>query len=495
MTPARSWRLILSIWLTLGVAFGLYFSFPVFYVALLEEFGWSRGAAAGAFSLSAIVQGVLSPLVGALVDRVGPRRVMLGGGVLLGVSYLLGSWITALWHLYLVTGVLAAAGACAVGWVPCAALLSRWFARRQGSVMGLAFSGMGVGILVLGPLAQWLITNHGWRQAYLLIGAGTMAALVPLAWFGIRDRPPRRCAPADAARAAPPGRDGPAGPTPRRAGHARLLGTLPRLSLHAAGGVSRRDPPGGLRGGSGLAPPVRGGHLRPHRLHVGGGPHRLRSRRRPHRPRAVGQPLLRVHRARHARASSRSERWHHGASLYVYALLFGAGFGARGPIITAMASELFPGRQFGRIYGALSLGNGIGGALGPLAGRRHLRRHRQLPRGLPARLRLLRDGRRLLLGGRAAAARGGVAERFADHPHRGHPEERGDREPDENVRPRRARSGLTPSAASKTPPLAITSLREQSHADRMLMSSVRCGARASRARRHSRRARRGPPPP
>ncbi len=141
------------------------------------------------------MQGVLSPLVGALVDRVGPRRVMLGGGVLLGVSYLLGSWITALWHLYLVTGVLAAAGACAVGWVPCAALLSRWFARRQGSVMGLAFSGMGVGILVLGPLAQWLITTHGWRQAYFFIGAGTIAALVPLAWFGIRDRPPTPVAP------------------------------------------------------------------------------------------------------------------------------------------------------------------------------------------------------------------------------------------------------------------------------------------------------------
>jgi len=201
----QSRRLILSIWLTLGVAFGLYFSFPVFYVALLEEFGWSRGLAAGAFSLSAIVQGLLSPLVGALVDRVGPRRVMLGGGVLLGVSYLLGSWITTLWHLYLVTGVLAAAGACAVGWVPCAALLSRWFARRQGSVMGLAFSGMGVGILVLGPLAQWLITNHGWRQAYFLIGAGTIAALLPLAWFGIRDRPPTPVAPsAGSERAAVP---------------------------------------------------------------------------------------------------------------------------------------------------------------------------------------------------------------------------------------------------------------------------------------------------
>lgn len=372
MTPARSWRLIASIWLTLGVAFGLYFSFPVFYVALLEEFGWSRGVAAGAFSLSAIVQGVLSPLVGALVDRVGPRRVMLGGGVVLGVSYLLGSWITALWHLYLVTGVLAAAGACAVGWVPCAALLSRWFARRQGSVMGLAFSGMGVGILVLGPLAQWLITNHGWRLAYFLIGAGTIAALLPLAWFGIRDAPPTPpTVPADAAR--------PAVPASASLGEARgvnLRGALatrafwalffayfftplavfPVVTHQVAFAVDQGFPRlfvAGIFGLTGFMS-VLG------RIVFGFAADRI--------GRAQSASLSYACTALGTLALLSLERWHHPASLYVYALLFGAGFGARGPIITAMASELFPGRQFGRIYGALSLGNGIGGALGPWLG-------------------------------------------------------------------------------------------------------------------------------
>ena len=64
--------LVGSIWVTLAIASGLYFSFPIFFVALFEEFGWSRGASALAFSISSITQGVLSPVVGTLVDRFGP---------------------------------------------------------------------------------------------------------------------------------------------------------------------------------------------------------------------------------------------------------------------------------------------------------------------------------------------------------------------------------------------------------------------------------------
>src|SRR5881397_3456169 len=65
------WMVVGAVWVTLAIASGLYFSFPVFFVALLEEFGWSRGATAAAFSISSIVQGTLAPVVGILVDRVG----------------------------------------------------------------------------------------------------------------------------------------------------------------------------------------------------------------------------------------------------------------------------------------------------------------------------------------------------------------------------------------------------------------------------------------
>src|SRR5438876_7295122 len=185
----RPWVVVGTVWVTLAIASGLYFSFPVFFVALLDEFGWSRGATAAAFSISSVVQGLLSPVVGILVDRLGPRRIMLGGAGLLGAACVLASRIGSLWSLYLVVGVLAATGLCAVSWVPSGTLIARWFTERRGSMLGLAFSGMGAGVLVMGPLAQWLITGHGWRAAYVVLGVGTLAVLVPLVWLGVREAP------------------------------------------------------------------------------------------------------------------------------------------------------------------------------------------------------------------------------------------------------------------------------------------------------------------
>jgi len=358
--------MIVTVWLTLGVTFGLMFSFPVFLVPLLEEFRWSRGVAAAAFSLSAIVQGALSPVVGLLVDRLGPRRVMLTGAVVVGVSCMLGSRITALWHLYLVVGVLTAAGVCAVGFVPSGALVAQWFARRQGSMMGLVFSGMGVGVLTIGPLAQWLISTRGWRDAYLILGVGALALLLPLVWLGVRPPPPS-VAPEPAAAPArttgPPGDDGSI--DVRAAVRTRAfwalffaylftpLAVFPVVTHQVAFAVDHGFPRMfvatifGLTGLMSIAG----------RIVFGVAADRI--------GRALSATISYGCTAAGTLALLSLETWHQPAALYVYALLFGLGFGARGPIITAIAAELFPGRRFGAIYGIVSVGNGLGGAIGP----------------------------------------------------------------------------------------------------------------------------------
>jgi len=355
------------VWVTLAIASGLYFSFPIFFVALLEEFGWSRGATAAAFSISSVTQGLLSPIVGMLVDRLGPRRIMLGGACLLGGACALSSQIGSLWSLYTVTGVLAAAGVCAVSWVPTGALIARWFTERRSSMMGLAFSGMGAGVLVIGPLAQWLIEGYGWRAAYLVLGVGTLLVLVPVIWLGIREAPV----------VAAPNRGAMGGPAPWPA---------------IAGGEIRdalRTPAFWALFFAYLCTPLAVFSVVTHqvafavdhgfpRLFVAGifGLTGLLS--------VVGRIVFGIAADRIGRALSATisyactavgtlcllglEVWPHVAALYAYAFFFGLGFGARGPIITAIAAQLFPGRRFGVIYGILSVGNGIGGGIAPWFG-------------------------------------------------------------------------------------------------------------------------------
>ncbi len=356
------WLVVGSVWITLAIASGLYFSFPVFFVALLEEFGWSRGATALAFSISSITQGVLSPVVGLLVDRVGPRRVMLAGAVLLGAACVLASRVGSLASLYLIVGVLAAAGVCAVSWVPSGALIARWFAERRSSMMGLAFSGMGAGVLVVGPLAQWLIDGWGWRAAYVTLGVGTAAVLVPLIALGVREAPPV-AAPARGAapeRAPADGRHEVRDALRTRAFWALFFAYVctplavfsvvthsvafavehgfPRLFVASIFGLTGLLSVAG-RIGFGIAADRIG---------------RVTSATISYGCTAVGTLCL-----------LGLEVWPHAAALYLYALFFGLGFGARGPIITAMAAQFFPGRRFGAIYGFLSVGNGIGGGVAP----------------------------------------------------------------------------------------------------------------------------------
>src|SRR3989440_9216593 len=363
----RPWVVVGTVWITLAIASGLYFSFPVFFVALLDEFGWSRGATAAAFSISSVVQGVLSPVVGILVDRLGPRRIMLGGAGLLGVACVLASRIGSLWSLYLVVGVLAATGLCAVSWVPSGTLIARWFTGRRGSMLGLAFSGMGAGVLVIGPLAQWRIPGHGWRAAYVVLGVGTLVVLLPLVWLGVREAPV----------AAAGARGEVVGPSPEPVGAAGEVGDALRTRAFWALFFAYLCTPLAVFSvvTHSVAFAVDHGFAR---LFVAGifGLTGLLS--------VAGRILFGVAADRIGRAPAATisygctalgtlcllglELWPHAAALYAYALFFGLGFGARGPIITAMASQLFPGRRFGVIYGMLSVGNGIGGGNAPGVG-------------------------------------------------------------------------------------------------------------------------------
>ena len=358
------------------MANGLYFTFSVFLVPLVEEFRWSRGLTAGALSVSTVLQGLLSPVAGILVDRFGPRRVILSGAVLLSAASILTATIRSAWELYVYTGLLGAIGLVGLGPVPMGVLLARWFSARRGRAVGIAFSGMGFGVFVTGPLAQWLIASMGWRVASAVLGLGALLILVPIAWVCARDPEMR----SDGRPAGPQPRDGlrhslrePApSPAPdsalRHAIRTRAfwalwfaylctpLAVFPVTTHQVAFAIDRGFQPilaASIFGVMGLLSIVG-------RVSFGFAADRFGG--------ALAATISYGCTAGGVLALLALESDGRAGWLVAYAFLFGLGFGARGPIITAMASDLFGGRRFGVIYGALSVGNGLGGAIGPWFG-------------------------------------------------------------------------------------------------------------------------------
>lgn len=159
---------------------GAFASFGVFYVALLEDFHWSHAVGASVVSLNSLVYASVSPAVGYLFDRLGPRALMPLAGLLMGLGFIFSGFSHSLWELYIFYGILAAVGQGGLGFVTQSALLSAWFVRRRATAIGLASAGQGLGIITLVPLAQFWIARAGWRAAFMLVGAFILLAVIPL---------------------------------------------------------------------------------------------------------------------------------------------------------------------------------------------------------------------------------------------------------------------------------------------------------------------------
>jgi OFA family oxalate/formate antiporter-like MFS transporter len=165
---------------------GMFASFGVFFKPMLTDLLLTRAETSGAFSLSWIVQGVAGIVVGIANDRLGPRIVIMVCGAILGLGFLLMSQISTIWQLYLFYGLVIGTGMGA-SFVPLASTVSRWFVKRRSMMTGVVVSGNGIGIL-LGPLlATWLISLYEWRLSYIIMGSITSVAIILLAQLLRRD--------------------------------------------------------------------------------------------------------------------------------------------------------------------------------------------------------------------------------------------------------------------------------------------------------------------
>ncbi|MFH0846728.1 MAG: MFS transporter [Chloroflexota bacterium] len=162
------WVVVWASAVIMTLMFGAFYSFGIFFKSLLNEFGWTRAQTSLAFSLSFFCQGFLGMLMGKLNDRFGPRFVGMLSSILVGGGFLLMSLITAKWQLYLIYGIIIAAGVS--GGIGLQVTPTRWFNEKRGLATGIVLAGVGMATVIGAPLANWLIVTYNWRHSYVIIG-------------------------------------------------------------------------------------------------------------------------------------------------------------------------------------------------------------------------------------------------------------------------------------------------------------------------------------
>jgi MFS family permease len=174
------WVIVAVAFVTMGVGVNARTAFSLLFPPILDEFGWTRGMTAGAFSFGFLVTAAMSPFLGRLMDRRGPRVVIEMGVGLTAAGLMLAPLVRQPWHLYATLGVLVGGGSICLSYTGQGLYLPNWFVRRRGLAMSLAFSGVGAGSIILLPWLGTLSGRAGWRAACWAMGILVLALLAPL---------------------------------------------------------------------------------------------------------------------------------------------------------------------------------------------------------------------------------------------------------------------------------------------------------------------------
>jgi MFS family permease len=162
------------------MSIGTLFTLGVFLRPIEESMGWSRSGIGAIGLFNWIVMGAGGVVSGFVSDRLGTRRVVLVGAMLLGLGLVLSSYVQHVWQLYVTFGLLVGAGVSAF-YVPLTVLAIKWFEGRRGMAASVVSAGNGLGILALAPLTRWLINEFDWRVAFLVLGNLAWVVVLPTA--------------------------------------------------------------------------------------------------------------------------------------------------------------------------------------------------------------------------------------------------------------------------------------------------------------------------
>ncbi len=184
------WWIVLAAFLNLFFAVGiLFYGFPVFYPSMIQSLGFTRTQLTTGFLLGFVVGALpFGLLAGALIDRLGARKVIWAGVWLVGLSMILMGSMTRLWQFYLLC-VMEVIGYTLAGPIPNQVLIANWFQRKRGRAMGYAYLGLGLGGAISPLVIDKLIQSLGWRHALQVTGALVLMVLFPVAQWITKSNP------------------------------------------------------------------------------------------------------------------------------------------------------------------------------------------------------------------------------------------------------------------------------------------------------------------
>ncbi len=184
----HGWLIVAAGIVAHALGYGSRYSFAVIFPSLLEEFHWPRDVTAAILSFHLLVYGFVAPVAGNLVDRIGPRKTMTFGTILLALGLALSGRGSEPWHFYLTFGVLTGAGLCLMGSVSFTTVVRNWFERRRGLAFSLMFFGTG-GAFACYPGIALLINMVTWRGTFLTEAIVLVAVMLPLIFLIVRYHP------------------------------------------------------------------------------------------------------------------------------------------------------------------------------------------------------------------------------------------------------------------------------------------------------------------
>ena len=164
-------------------------AFGIFVIPMSEEFGWNRSVISFAGALGVLVNGLSQPFLGNAYDRLGGRKLILSGVLIIGITLVLLSFTFHFAYFVLILGIIMAVAMSAGSITTGAVLVSKWFEKKRATAISISSAGVSVGGLILVPFATYLVILIGWRLTWVALGSLIVFLVLPMAYFLLRDDP------------------------------------------------------------------------------------------------------------------------------------------------------------------------------------------------------------------------------------------------------------------------------------------------------------------